>query len=224
MCARSAPRRSFRPSRILGWVAVLLAALVLAALVVFARSTAGAAHNFDTDAADGLNRYAGRHHGQVDAWRAVTTVGGPATWRVLAAAAVLALCARRRWRPAILIAVTMAGAAALSGVTKSLVNRHRPQVPLPVDRIAGGSFPSGHALTSFVAVGLLVVLVLPSLDGGWRGLLVVAAAVVVAAVGFSRLILGVHFVTDVVAGWLIAGLWLTSVLAVFRRSDACRSS
>jgi membrane-associated phospholipid phosphatase len=67
----------------------------------------------------------------------------------------------------------------------------------------------------------------PRLNSAWRVLLTVAAALIVVAVGFSRLILGVHYLTDVVGGWLIGALWLTvayRVLRPTRTRDTARSS
>jgi membrane-associated phospholipid phosphatase len=54
------------------------------------------------------------------------------------------------------------------------------------------------------------------LNSAWRVLLTVAAALIVVAVGFSRLILGVHYLTDVLGGWLIGALWLTAIHALRR--------
>jgi len=102
----------------------------------------------------------------------------------------------------------MTGAALLSGFTKVLVNRVRPVMIVPVDRAEGGSFPSGHALTSIVAMGVLVLVLLPSLSRKWQPLLVTAAAVVVIAIGFSRLILGLHYLSDILGGWIIGAAWL----------------
>jgi undecaprenyl-diphosphatase len=126
------------------------------------------------------------------------------------------LLIRRRLRLAVFVVVAMAGAAVLSGVTKTAVHRARPVVKVPIEKVAGGSFPSGHALTSFVALGLLVILLGPRLPVAWRALLTVAAALIVVAVGFSRLILGVHYLTDVLGGWLIGALWLTAIHALLR--------
>jgi len=204
---------------LLALAGVLLAAAILAVLVVFARSKTGAVHDLDFDTADDLNRYLTSHHGQVGMWKTITAAGGPTTWRVLAVITVIALSVRRRWRLAGLVAVTMAGAAVLSGVTKLLVHRARPIVTVPVERVGGGSFPSGHALTSVVAVGLTLVLLLPVIGRRWRLLLASAGVVVVASVGFSRLILGVHYVTDVLGGWLIGVLWLAAVVTIFRRTE-----
>jgi undecaprenyl-diphosphatase len=206
----------FGARAVLAAVGVLLAALVLAALVLFARGRSGPVHTFDLNTAAHLNRYLNSHHGQVRFWKSLTNAGGPTTWRVLAGVAVIVLAARRRWATAALIAVAMVGAAVLSGVTKLAVNRARPVVAVPVTHVGGGSFPSGHALTSFVALGLAVILLRPVLSRGRWLLATIVAAVLIFLIGFSRLILGVHYVTDVLGGWLIAALWLAALTSVFR--------
>ncbi len=194
----------------------LLAALLLAALVIFARARNGAVHRFDFGTEATLNRYVSSRPGEVRFWKTVTTVGDPTTLRVIFGVVVIVLLLRRRWPIAALIAVAMLGAAALSGVMKLAVDRARPVVRVPVDHVGGGSFPSGHALTSFVAGGLTLVLLLPLVSAAWRILIMAVTVVFVGAVGFSRLILGVHFVTDIIGGWLIGALWLAAVILVFR--------
>jgi undecaprenyl-diphosphatase len=164
--------------------------------------------NPDLATAAHLNRVLAGRRRHIRFWRAVSTVGGPTSWRVLTAAIAMVLFHRRRRRTAALVTVTMAGAAMLSGGVKALVGRPRPVVAVVVDRAPGHSFPSGHALTSFVAVGRLVLLVWPACSARQRVLLLGSATLVVTAIGFSRLALGVHFLTDVLGGWLLGGLWL----------------
>lgn len=164
--------------------------------------------NLDLATAGHLNRVLAGHRRQIRFWRAVSAVGGPTSWRVLTAVTAVVLFWRRRRRAAALVAVTMTGAAMLSGGTKALVRRPRPVVAVVVDRAPGKSFPSGHALTSFVAVGRLVLLLWPACSARQRVLLLGAATLLVTGIGFSRLVLGVHFLTDVLGGWLIGSLWL----------------
>jgi undecaprenyl-diphosphatase len=192
----------------------------LAALVLNARASTGPLHRLDVTTAGQLNRSFARHSQQIRFWKAVSAVGSPTSWRVLAGIAVVALWLRHRRRPAVAIAVTMAGAAILSAGIKTLVGRPRPVVALIVDRASGKSFPSGHALTSLVAAGLLVLLLWPASSARQRVGLLAAAVVVVAAIGFSRLVLGVHYLSDVLGGWLIGGLWLLGSWRLFRRRPA----
>jgi undecaprenyl-diphosphatase len=216
--AARSPRRAVRlTSRVvLGLTAVLLAAVALASLVLAARAHSGAVHRLDIRLDDRINRFVHQHPGQTLAWKAVTDIGGPTTWRILGAIAAVGLWVRRQGRLAVLVAVAMAGAALLSGLLKVVVDRARPVVPDPVYHAGGGSFPSGHALTSFTALALLVLLVGPHLTRRARALLVAAAALVAVAIGLSRLMLGVHYLTDVLGGWLLAALWLTTVFGAFR--------
>ena len=164
--------------------------------------------NLDLATAGYLNRALAGRRRQIRFWRTVSAAGGPTSWRALTAVVAVALFWRRRRRAAALVAVTMAGAAMLSGGAKAVVGRPRPVVAVVVDQAPGKSFPSGHALTSFVAAGRLVLLLWPACSARQRVLLLGVATLLVAAIGFSRLALGVHFLTDVLGGWLMGGLWL----------------
>ena len=199
-----------------------LAAALLVALIVFARGRTGAVHRLDVAVADDLNGYVSRHPTEVTVWKVVSDIGGPLTWRVLAVVAAIALWLRRRRRDAVIVAAAMVAAAVLSGVVKTVVDRHRPVVPTPVDHVGGASFPSGHALTSFTALGLLVLLTWPYVARRTRIALTALAALLVAAIGFSRLILGVHYLTDVVGGWLIGALLLAAAALAARPPTATR--
>jgi len=140
--------------------------------------------------------------------------------RIAAFLAVVPLWVRRRRTAAILVAVAIGGAAALSGIFKVLVNRGRPVVAVPVEHADSASFPSGHALTSLVAAGVLLILLLPHRSRRRRALLITAAALLVAAVGFSRLLLGVHYPSDILGSWLIGTALLLILAGVFHRSLA----
>jgi undecaprenyl-diphosphatase len=195
---------------------IVLAAGLLVALIVFARSNVGWVHRLDVSFDDNLNRYVAGHPAEVSTWKVVSDIGGPLTWRILAGGVAVVLFLRHLRREAVLVVVVMAGAWVLSGTIKALVDRHRPIVPTPVDHVGGGSFPSGHALTSFTALGLLVLLTWPLTSRWWRALVVTVAALVVLGIGFSRLILGVHYLTDVLGGWLIGLLLLIAATQAIR--------
>lgn len=211
-----------RAGRAAGAATVLLPILALGTLALAARSRTGPLHRLDMGTARQLNQFVGGHPNQLRRWQAVSTVGSPTGWRVLAAAAALVLWLRRRRDEAALVALAMAGAPVLSGLVKALVGRSRPVVAVVVGRASGKSFPSGHALTSFVAVGLLVLLVWPTASARQRALLVAAAVLMVATIGFSRLALGVHYLTDVLSGWLIGALWLLGCRQLLHRRRAVR--
>lgn len=147
---------------------------------------------------------AARSPGLVSAAAVISTVGQPAV--VIAVLVMVgALCAwrSRSWGP---VAVT-AGAIALLGVfdngVKAIVARPRPPVVWQAIPAHGLAFPSGHALWSAGTLLLVVVLVGPVRD---RSALALAALVVVLAITGSRLVLAVHYPSDVLAGWGLAAL------------------
>lgn len=120
----------------------------------------------------------------------------------------------RSWVSLLILSATLAGAVALYTAVRSLVGRPRPQMGALVMDAAGFAFPSGHATQAMAVYGLLAVLVARHL-GTWTRAVAVwtAAAVVVVLVGFSRLYLGVNWMTDVAGGFALGGLWLVAVVA-----------
>ncbi len=151
----------------------------------------------------------------------VTDLGSPAAMTVVAAVVVAVLVARRRWVPAVGLAVAAAAGGELSPLLKAATGRARPPVAEHVVAVSGSAFPSGHALGTTVVLGLLAVVAHGRLESHpgrrWRraGLVATAGAVVLdAAVGVSRVVLGVHWPTDVVAGWAVGVLWVCLVVGV----------
>src|SRR5512146_346392 len=118
-----------------------------------------------------------------------------------------------RWRrAAVWLALAMAGAAALDLTLKLAFHRARPQ---PFFGVAphSYSFPSGHALASFCFYGVLAGLLTVRIQNrALRVVLWVVAGFMVAAIGYSRIYLGVHYPTDVVAGYLAATVWVGALL------------
>jgi undecaprenyl-diphosphatase len=195
-------------------VAVALAALITLALVVNARS--GWLHTLDQDVDETLNRYIRRNRGQLWFWKGISTVGDPTVFRIAALVGALVLWWRRRRAAALFTVVAVGGTVVLSSVVKEIVGRPRPVLAHPVvATLTSKSFPSGHALTSFVALGVLLVLVLPYLGRTASIVLATVTGLAVVLIGLSRLMIGVLFPTDVVGGWLLGGLWLAVVYALF---------
>jgi undecaprenyl-diphosphatase len=117
--------------------------------------------------------------------------------------------------------VTMMTGWAIGGIAKQLVQRVRPVVDQPLSHSPGYSFPSGHALNIAVAGSVMVVLVWPLLARTGRFLAVGLAVLAGLAVGLDRILLGVHFPSDVVAGWLLGlGITVTSWLGFTGRRAA----
>jgi undecaprenyl-diphosphatase len=144
---------------------------------------------------------------------------------VLVAALIVSLLIfwKLRWRRGLTwLTVTMAGATVLDLVLKYAFQRPRPS-PFFGGALHSWSFPSGHALSSFcfyvVLAGLLMHRVKPLL---LRIVIWCSAAALVAAIGLSRIYLGVHYPSDVIAGYLAATVWVTAMVALDRVRSARR--
>lgn len=136
--------------------------------------------------------------------------------------ALLSLFARRPWLAVRVVAASGGGGLVSRGL-KEVFARERPGADLV--EAAGWSFPSGHALGAMVFYGFLASLVWRASErAGVRAAALIAGAVVVGAVGASRVVLGVHYPSDVVAGWAAGAAWLAlsqlAVDAVQRRVGA----
>ncbi|HEX7284802.1 MAG TPA: phosphatase PAP2 family protein [Candidatus Angelobacter sp.] len=120
---------------------------------------------------------------------------------------------RLRWRRAAAwLAVSMAGALALDLALKFAFRRQRPQ-PFFGDAPHSFSFPSGHALSSFVFYAVLAGLIAQRIrPQALRVAVGAAAGAVIAAIGLSRIYLGVHYPSDVIAGYLAAAIWVSALL------------
>jgi undecaprenyl-diphosphatase len=129
---------------------------------------------------------------------------------------VVPLFYQRGWKlSAILLLVSTAGSAVLTTVLKSVFQRARPELFDSGYDASFYSFPSGHATVAVGLYGMLTLVLAYRLQGTARWAVVVSGILVVILIGFSRLYLGVHYPTDIVAGYLAALLWLVCVGAVY---------
>lgn len=159
---------------------------------------------------------------------AASYLGAGRTIVILLAAAVLVALLARRWLAALLFLLAPAAAELFMALLKLLV--HRPRPPLEDARIVTGgfSFPSGHATLAATFYGTLAFLLIRRVRAEWlKALIGIIAALVVLAVGVSRVYLGVHYPTDVLAGWALGVFWLVVVVlvdALAARREATHSS
>ncbi|MDO3647998.1 phosphatase PAP2 family protein [Nocardia mangyaensis] len=146
----------------------------------------------------------------------ITGLGDTLSMAVLAMIVAIGFAVRGTPRTAALVAMTSFGAAVLVGVIKPLVGRQRPPELTRLAVEPSLSYPSGHTLGTTVVVGIVALTVLPHVRRRWiRRTAAVAAVAFAIAVGLSRVYLGVHWSTDVAAGWSIGLLWLTVCVTVF---------
>lgn len=146
---------------------------------------------------------------------AITYLG---TWPVILVGIIIFAWLNRKYphRGTYFLVVAYVGAGILSLALKLVFHRARPTIVPQLVTVTSYSFPSGHALLSLTFYGTLAYLVACRTASWWRAWLVrLAAVVVVALIGLSRVYLGVHYVTDVVAGYLTAATWVT-LLALSR--------
>ncbi|HET9968862.1 MAG TPA: phosphatase PAP2 family protein, partial [Streptosporangiaceae bacterium] len=209
----AATRRTLVPLAV-----VSAAALLFALLLLLVRLRWAPLESVDHHAATWLNSLVAGHPAVVRVVRAVTWLGsGGVLWTLTGTAAVV-LAIRRRWRLVIYLLVAGAGELTLDPVLKSLVGRLRPVVAHPIAHGNGNSFPSGHSLGSFVCYGALFLVFLPVVRGTWRRVFTAVTVVLIAAIGISRLLLGVHYISDVLGGWALGITWLGLTAFAFELS------
>lgn len=185
-------------------------------LLTLVRSHSSGLQSADQSVAEHGHTLAVNHHGLVTFLQDVSTAFAPRTWWIVVAVLAVALLIRRAARLAVWAAITMAGAALLDNVIKTVADRARPHLANPVASAPGKSFPSGHALESFVGAAIVLIVVLPLVRPVWRSVMVAVAIALLALIGFARVTLGVHYLSDVVGGWIFAAGWVAATCAGFR--------
>lgn len=210
----------------LGWrrlgplVVVTAAAAVFTILLIFVRLRWAPLESADRTSAADVNNLVASHAALVSALKILTMLGSTAVLCVVVGLAVILLAIRRLWRLALYLLAAGAGALVLDPLLKSLVGRLRPALAHPIAHGTGSSFPSGHALGSMVCYSALLLVFLPAVRGRWRTVFVVVVATIILIVGISRILLGVHYVSDVIAGWAIGVIWLGITALAFELTRA----
>lgn len=189
-------------------------AIGLACLIVFvalaAIATSSAVTSLDAHV---LRAIAVRvtHGTRLVAWQ-MSRLGNPKGAAVIAAVAIAVLFARARMREATALAIACSGAAFLDLGLKMLVGRPGPHVAYDDSLVPDASFPSGHALGAVALYGMIAYLA--GRHAPKRALVSATVALTaVVGIGASRLVLGVHWPTDVVGGYAIGGAWLEACIA-----------
>ena len=199
----------------LGAVAAFLVAVPFGLLLVLVESAWEPLEDLDTSTAERLNEVVRDHPFLVEALDVVAVVFDPWTFRFVVLGVAVWLWRRGARRLAAWAATTMVLGGLLGGILKLLVERIRPVLDDPVGHAGGYSFPSGHALNSLLGCGVLILVFLPVLSRTGRYTAYAVGLLVVLVTGFDRVALGVHFVSDVLAGWVVALACLAGTSAAF---------
>lgn len=154
----------------------------------------------------------------LEAVRDVTGLGGVLLRNVFAAAAIAALLFLRLRREAMLFALTVAGGWLVNSLAKQLVGRARPEIVPHLIEAGGNSFPSGHSFNSavvYIAMALAFAAISPRTTV--RHTVIGCAIILSMAIAWTRVWLGVHWPTDVIAGWLGGAGWAFLASALLYR-------
>ncbi len=154
-----------------------------------------------------------------DAATAYTDVAGVVIMPIIAVVTMLFLAVRRRsWTPIILVVAAGGGSLLLTIAGKDIVGRARPDLADAVPPYeTSPSFPSGHTLNAVAIAGILAYLLLLRQHRRVTRVLSIAVAVVFAVtIGISRVYLGHHWFTDVLAAFFLSGAWLAVVITAHR--------
>ncbi len=125
--------------------------------------------------------------------------------------------ARRAWLNLLIWGIALGGGELLNLLLKAIFARPRPVFDVPLVVEQQFSFPSGHAMMSIIAYGLLAYFVLSALRARhWRVLIGAGVVLLLLLIGFTRLYLGAHYLTDVIGGFAAGWIWLSTCIYALR--------
>jgi undecaprenyl-diphosphatase len=186
----------------------LLAFLVLAALV-----TRGVTQDLDVKILREVRKLAENQARPGHVWAeesviAITSVGATTTLVCASCVTLGFLVLTRKWHTALVLVLVLSGAGALNQRLKPYYGRSRPDAVKHVQYVETPSFPSGHALLSTSVYGTLGAIGISLLrERRLKIYLFVVTTLLVVLIGLSRIYLGVHYPSDVLAGWILGAAW-----------------
>lgn len=207
----------FTPGEFLGLHLTLGLVASLAALWLFGAVTEDVVHHdplttFDLALATELRAHAIPVGDRIAV--AISLVGSPVAMAALGVAVAVALAWRRAWALLAGWTAAFAGAGVLTWALKDIIRRPRPTGAAAFLHGASWSFPSGHSLGAMIGYGMLAyILALHASRRRSRATIYSAAALLVVAIGLSRLYLGVHYFSDVVGGFAAGLVWLSACIS-----------
>jgi undecaprenyl-diphosphatase len=150
-----------------------------------------------------------------EAMRDVTALGGTTVLTLITAAVIGFLLLVRKWGAALLVFASVAGGSAIGSLLKLFFERSRPDLVPHGAQVYTASFPSNHAMLSAVTyLTLGALLARLEVDRRVKGYILLVSVLLTVIVGMSRVYLGVHWPTDVLAGWSLGAAWAMAVWLV----------
>ncbi|MBD2526105.1 phosphatase PAP2 family protein [Nostoc sp. FACHB-133] len=128
-------------------------------------------------------------------------------------AIALILLLQKRWRSLAYLLTVSLGSVIINRTAKELMHRVRPQLWQSIAPESSFAFPSGHAMTSITLVAILLSLAWAS---SWRWLVLTFGSLYIIAIAWCRLYLGVHFPSDILAGWMVTLGWTIGVSLIIK--------
>jgi membrane-associated phospholipid phosphatase len=170
---------------------------------------------YDRALVEELHDVVREHRWTIQPLQFLSFLGKPIFFYIVVGAACVFLLWRGRRRLAAYLVTTGLVGGAIDTAVKVLVSRDRPVLEEPIATAFGQSFPSGHAFTSTAMYGALLLTFLPVVPKRMRRWAIGFYVLLVAAIAFSRLALGVHFLSDVLGGIALGAAWLIASTAAF---------
>lgn len=148
----------------------------------------------------------------------ITVLGGTTVLALVTTIIIIFLCMRRQWANALFLVASVIGGLAISSALKLGVARPRPDVVAHLVEVHDFSFPSGHAMLSAATYLTLAAMLTRVEKSRYDRIFFVSLAIcLIVAIGLSRIYLGVHYPSDVLAGWCAGSAWAGFVWLFARR-------
>lgn len=221
-----ASARRFGPRALLSAVGALVVAVPMTVLTALVLTGSRRLQDVDDQIAAELHTYVIARPDLANTLQVIQVVTHPWLVRATAGGIAVVLWVRRQRRTAVWLATATAVGGALSFVLKEAVARARPSFPEPISLAPGYSFPSGHALQSLL-FGICIAVVTHEATRGrpWlRTAVWTGGAGFTLLTGYDRIALGVHYTSDVLAGWMVAIATACVTIAVFHPLAASHQS
>jgi undecaprenyl-diphosphatase len=220
MALSAAVKRRLDPGERYGLRVTLLAVAVVLVGIPFGLlldqvKTNGPLVHMDTYAANHLHNWVLSHPVVKTVCVVLSFLGSPVWFYVVTGVATVFWWVRGRRRLGLYVLVTTAVGGLIDSAVKVAVDRNRPSLEHPIATAHGKSFPSGHTMVTTYGYGALLLSFLPLIPARARKWAIAAWLTMVALVAASRLGLGVHYITDVVGGFVLGLAWLAAATAAF---------